>query len=186
MPVEQALKEMQKKMDKTLEFFQHELMGIRTGRASPALVENLTIDYYGTATRLREIAGISTPEPRLILIQPWDPSAVGAITKAINTSTLGITPISDGKVIRLPIPELDEERRKDLTKATKKIAEDNRIAIRNIRRETNDDLKKLQKEGKISEDEYHRLTDVVQKRTDDHVKKIDDLLRAKEEEIMEV
>ena len=186
MPQEKVLKEMQKKMDKTLEFFQHELSSIRTGKASPALVENMSIDYYGTQTRLREIAGISTPEPRLIIIQPWDPGAISGITKAINTSSLGITPVSDGKVIRLPIPELDEERRRDLIKTTKKIAEDNRVAIRNIRRETNDELKKLQKDALISEDEYHRLIDEVQKLTDNHIKKIDDFLKVKEEEIMEV
>ena len=186
MPVDRVLREMQKKMDKTLEFFQAELAGIRTGKASPALVENLSVDYYGTTTRLREIAGISTPEPRLILIQPWDPGALSEITKAINKSSLGITPVSDGKVIRLPIPELDEERRRDLTKTTKRIAEDSRVATRNIRRETNDDLKKLQKEGKIAEDDYHRLIDDVQKLTDDHIIKIDNLLKAKEDEIMEV
>jgi len=173
-------------MHRTIEFFQSELTGIRTGKASPALVENMTIDYYGTPTRLREIAGISTPEPRLILIQPWDPGAVSAVTKAINTSPLGIAPVSDGKVIRLPIPELDEERRNDLIKTTKKIAEGNRVAIRNIRRETNDELKTLQKDGKISEDDYHRLHDEVQKITDDHIRKIDELLRTKEDEIMEV
>ncbi len=186
MPQEKVLRETQSKMHKTAEFFQNELAGIRTGKASPALVENMSVDYYGTPTRLREIAGISTPEPRLILIQPWDPGAVSAITKAMNLSSLGITPISDGKVIRLPIPELDEERRNDLIKTTKTIAEDNRIAIRNIRRETNDELKKLQKDGKISEDDYHRLHDEVQKITNDHIRKIDDLLRAKEDEIMEV
>ena len=186
MPQEKVLREMQKKMDKTIEFFQSELAGIRTGKASPALVENLAVDYYGTTTRLREIAGISTPEPRMIMIQPWDPGAVPAITKAINVSALGITPISDGKIIRLPIPELDEERRKDLIKTTKKIAEDNRVAIRNIRREVNDELKKLQKDGLISEDDLHRITDEVQKLTDGHIKKIDSLLKTKEEEIMKV
>jgi len=186
MPQEKVLKDAQHRMDKTIEFFQSELSGIRTGKASPALVENMNVDYYGTSTRLREIAGISTPEVRMILIQPWDPGAISAITKAINTSSLGITPVSDGKVIRLPIPELDEERRKDLIKTTKNIAEDNRVAVRNIRREINDDLKKLQKDGQISEDEYHRLHDVVQKNTDDHIKKIDNLLKTKEEEIMKV
>ena len=186
MPQERVLREIKNRMDKTLEFFQNELAGIRTGKASPALVENMNVDYYGTVTRLREIAGISTPEPRLILIQPWDPGAVSAITKMINTSSLGITPISDGKVIRLPIPELDEERRKDLTKTTKRIAEDDRVAIRNIRRETNDELKKLQKDGQISEDDFHRLIEEIQKITDEHIKKIDDLLKAKEYEIMEV
>lgn len=186
MPQEKILREMQKKMDKTIEFFQSELSGIRTGKASPALVENLAVDYYGTSTRLREIAGISVPEPRMIVIQPWDPGAVPAITKAINTSSLGITPISDGKIIRLPIPELDEERRKDLIKTTKKIAEDNRVAIRNIRRETNEELKKIQKDGHISEDDLHRITDDVQKLTDEHIKKIDSMLKAKEDEIMKV
>ena len=184
--VEKMLKEMRSKMDKTVEHYQNEFAKIRTGKASPALVESLNVQYYGKPTRLREIAGITTPEPRTIIIQPWDPTVVGDVVKAINISGLGITPISDGKIIRLPIPELDEERRKDLDKMVKKLAEEGRVALRNIRRETNDELKRLQKEGKITEDDLYRNEDDVQKMTDERIEKIDELLSHKEKEIMEV
>jgi ribosome recycling factor len=145
MPIDKLLREMNAHMDKTIQVFHDELATIRTGKASPALVENIQVDYYGTPTRLREMAKIATPEPRLIVIQPWDPSVVPSIVKAINQSALGITPVNDGKLVRLPIPELDEERRKDLVKTVRKIGEDTRVSIRNIRREQNEELKKLQK-----------------------------------------
>jgi len=186
MPIDKLLKEMNARMDKAVHVFKDELGTIRTGKASPALVENITVDYYGTPTRLREIAKIATPEPRLIVIQPWDPSVVGNIVKAINQSALGITPINDGKLVRLPIPELDEERRKDLVKAVRKMAEDARVAVRNIRREQNDELKQLQKKGTITEDDLHREEKSVQEATDGHIKKLDELLSHKEKEIMEV
>lgn len=186
MPIDKLLKEMQAKMDRTTQVFKDELATIRTGKASPALVENLTVDYYGTPTRLREMAKIATPEPRLIVIQPWDPSVVPNIVKAINQSALGITPVNDGKLVRLPIPELDEERRHDLVKTVRKTAEDARIAVRNIRREQNDELKKLQKDGTITEDDLHREEKHVQEMTDGHIKKLDELLAHKEKEIMEV
>jgi ribosome recycling factor len=186
MPIDKLLREMNARMDKTVHVFHDELASIRTGKASPALVENIMADYYGTPTRLREMAKIATPEPRMIVIQPWDPSVVPSIVKAINQSSLGITPINDGKLVRLPIPELDEERRQDLVKTVRKMAEDARVAVRNIRREQNDELKQLQKDGRITEDDLHREEKSVQEATDGHIKKIDELLAHKEKEIMEV
>jgi ribosome recycling factor len=186
MPIDKLLREMNAHMDKTVQVLKTELATIRTGKASPALIENLMVDYYGTPTRLRDIAKIATPEPRLIVVQPWDPSAVGNVVKAINQSTLGITPINDGKVIRLPVPELDEERRQDLVKTVRKMAEDARVAVRNIRREQNEELKKLQKQGLITEDDLHREEKRVQEMTDGHIKTLDEHLVHKEKEIMEV
>lgn len=186
MPLDKLLKETKAKMDKSVEFVRTEFAGIRTGKASPGLVENISVDYYGTKTRMRELANISTPEPRLIVIHPWDPGAVGAVIKAIEQSDLGITPISDGKILRIPIPELSEERRKDLTKLVKKMAEDGKVAIRNIRRAANDEIKRLRKEGLLPEDDSFREENEVQDLTDEHIEKIDELLKHKEEEIMEV
>jgi ribosome recycling factor len=186
MPLDKLLRETKAKMDKSVEFVHSEFATIRTGKASPALVENITADYYGTKTRLRELANISTPEPRLIVIHPWDPGAVGAVVKAIEQSNLGITPVSDGKLIRIPIPELSEERRKDLIKLIKKMAEDGKVAIRNIRRATNDEIKTLRKEGTLPEDASFREENEVQKLTDEHIEKIDELVKHKEQEIMEV
>jgi len=186
MPVDKLLRETKDKMDKSAEFVRNEFATIRTGKASPSLVENIAVDYYGTKTHLRELANISTPEPRLIVIHPWDPGAVGAVIKAIEQSNLGITPISDGKIVRIPIPELSEERRKDLIKLVKKMAEDGKVAIRNIRRTANDEIKHLRKEGLIPDDDSFREEHDVQKLTDEHVKKIDELLKHKEQEIMEV
>lgn len=185
-PIEKLFKEMNSKMEKSIEFIHHEFSTIRTGKASSSLVENINVDYYGAPTRLKELAGISTPEPRMVVIQPWDPSVVGAVTKAINAANIGITPIADGKLVRIPIPELNEERRKELNKLVKKMAEDGRIAIRNIRRETNDEIKKMQKKGEISEDEMYRYEEKVQKVTDDQIEEIDGILVHKEKEIMEV
>ena len=185
-PIDKLLKDTNTRMQKTIEYVHHEFSTIRTGKASAALVENINIDYYGTPTRLRELAGISTPEPRMIVIQPWDPTIVPAVVKAINTANIGITPVADGKIVRMPIPELDETRRKELTKYVKKLAEDSRVAVRNIRRETNDEIKKMQKKGDISEDDMYRHEETVQKATDSHIKEIDELLAHKEKEIMEV
>ncbi len=186
MPIDKLLRDMNARMDKTVHVFKDELATIRTGKASPALVENISVDYYGTPTRLREIAKIATPEPRLIVIQPWDPSVVANIVKAINQSALGITPVNDGKLVRLPIPELDEERRRDLVKTVRKMGEDARVAVRNIRREQNEELKRLQKEGQITEDDLHREEKSVQEATNGHIKKLDELIAHKEKEIMEV
>jgi ribosome recycling factor len=186
MELDSVLEQMESKMMKTLEAVEHEFSSIRTGKASPALVENIMVDYYGTQTRLREIAGISTPEPRLIVIQPWDPSAVDAIEKALMKSKLGINPIKDGRILRIPIPELSEERRTGLSKVVKQMAEEGRVAIRNVRREANESVKKLQKDGKITEDDMRRSEKEVQEKTDEYIKEIDTLLHHKEKDIMEI
>jgi len=186
MPLDKLLRESKEKMDKTVEFVRSEFATIRTGKASASLVENIAVDYYGTKTRIRELANISTPEPRLVVIHPWDPGAVGAVIKAVEQSGLGITPISDGKNVRIPIPELSEERRKDLIKVVRKMAEDGRVSVRNIRRTANEEIKRMRKDGILPEDESFREENEVQKLTDEHIKKIDELLEHKEAEIMEV
>lgn len=176
----------EEKMDKCVEFLHHELSGLRTGKASPSLVENITVEYYGTATRLRDIANISTPEPRLLVVSPFDPSSLGAIEKGISAANIGITPMNDGRLIRVPIPELSEERRKDLVKVASRATEEQRIAVRNVRRDANEALKTLQKNGKITEDDRDQSLEEVQKLTDAHIKKMDDMLAAKEKEVMAV
>ena len=176
----------EEKMDKCVEFLHHDLSGLRTGKASPSLVENITVEYYGTATRLRDIANISTPEPRLLVISPFDPSSLGNIEKAISAANIGITPMNDGRLIRVPIPELSEQRRKDLAKVAARATEEQRIAVRNVRRDANELLKALQKNSKITEDDRDQSLEEVQKLTDAHVKKMDDMLAAKEKEVMSV
>ena len=161
-------------------------VGIRTGKASPALVENIKVPYYGTPTRLKEIAGISTPEPRLIVINPFDPTVLPETEKAILAANLGVTPINDGRLIRVPIPELSEERRTEMAKVTKRMAEEGRVAVRNVRRDANDHIKDIQKNGKITEDEKENALEQTQKTTDEYIDKIDGLLNAKTEEIMAV
>ena len=184
--VDDILLESEDKMSKAVEFLHQEFNGLRTGKASPSLVENIGVDYYGTQTRLKELAGIATPEPRLIVINPYDPSSLPAIEKAILAANLGVTPINDGRVIRVPIPELSEERRKDLIKVAKRMAEDQRVAIRNLRRDANDNIKDLQKNSKISEDERDGGLEEIQRLTDEYIKKIDDMLDAKEKDVMSV
>jgi ribosome recycling factor len=176
----------EEKMDKCVEFLHHDLSGLRTGKASPSLVENITVEYYGTATRLRDIANISTPEPRLLVISPFDPSSLGNIEKAISAANIGITPMNDGRLIRVPIPELSEQRRKDLAKVAARATEEQRIAVRNVRRDANELLKTLQKNSKITEDDRDQSLEEVQKLTDAHVKKMDDMLTAKEKEVLSV
>lgn len=176
----------EEKMDKCVEFLHHELSGLRTGKASPSLVENITVEYYGTATRLRDIANISTPEPRLLVISPFDPSSLGAIEKAINAANIGITPMNDGRLIRVPIPELSEQRRKDLAKVASRATEEQRIAIRNVRRDANELLKALQKNSTITEDDRDESLEEVQKLTDNHIQKMDGMLAAKEKEVLSV
>ena len=176
----------EEKMDKAVEFLQQELNGLRTGKASPSLVENITVDYYGAASRLRDISNISTPEPRLITISPFDPSSLGTIEKAIIAANIGITPLNDGRLIRVPIPELSEERRKDLAKVASRTTEEQRVAARNVRREANDQLKALEKGGKITEDDLTASLEEIQTLTDAHIKKMDELLAAKEKEVMDV
>lgn len=182
----QAHKELEEKMNKTLKVLKDDLNSIRAGRANPAMLDRLTIDYYGTTTPIKQIASIAAPEPRLITIQPYDPSVMNLIEKAIQQSDLGINPSNDGKIIRLNIPQLTEERRKELTKLVKKIAEDSKIALRNERRNVNDALKKMQKDGELTEDDLKAAQDEVQKITDNYIKKVDEMVEAKEKEIMEV
>lgn len=174
------------RIEKTKSVLKEELNSIRAGRANPSLLDRITVDYYGTETPLKNIANISAPEPRLLLIQPFDPSSIKEIEKAINESDLGINPTSDNKVIRLQVPQLTEERRRDLTKTVKRIGEDSKIAVRNVRREANEDLKKQEKAGEISEDELKRSLEEVQKTIEKAVEDIDNIVNLKEKEVMEV
>ena len=186
MSLQAVLDEMEEKMMKTLEVVHNECSTVRTGKASPALVDNIDVEAYGATMKLKQLALISTPEPRLLVISPFDASTTQAIEKAIKESKLGITPSVDGKIIRLPIPALSEERRRDLVKTLKQIAEETRVRIRSSRRDGMDALKKAQKEGHITEDALGAYEKDVQKLTDDYVKKVDDALTAKEADIMKV
>lgn len=174
------------KMARSIESFRKELGKIRTGRASFSLLEGIKVDYYGTPTPLQQVGTLSVPESRMITITPWDAKMVGPIEKAVRASGLGLNPASDGKVVRIPIPPLTEERRKDLVKVVRKMAEDARIAIRNIRRDAIDRIKEREKNKEISEDEMKRHQERVQKETDSYIRKIDEILKSKEQEIMEV
>ena len=174
------------RMDKALTDLQHEMASIRTGRASVSIFDNIKVDYYGTPTPLNQVANLHVPEPTLITIQPWDVSQIGSIEKAIRTSDLGLNPANDGKIIRVPIPALTEERRKEIVKRLHHIAEDHRVALRNIRRDANEHLKKLLKDKAISEDEERRALDDVQKMTDGHIRRSTRLSKAKEKEILEI
>jgi ribosome recycling factor len=184
--IDDLLADASRRMDKSVEATAHELSTIRTGRASAALLDRINVDYYGQPTPLRQLATLNVPEPRLLTVQPFDPSSVKAIERAIQESDLGLTPANDGKIIRLPIPQLTEERRKELVKVVRHLAEEGRVAVRNVRRDVMHDLKELVKSGEVGDDEEHRAEDSAQKTTDDHTKRIDDLLKHKEEEIMEV
>jgi len=174
------------KMDKAVQAFQKELNRLRTGRASPALLEGIRVDYYGTPTPLQQTASIAIPESRLIIIQPWDKTIIEQIEKAIQKANLGISPMNDGKVIRISIPPLTEERRKEIVKMAKKMGEECRITLRNIRRDANESLKKLEKDKTLPEDEYHRSVDEMQKMTDEHIKRTDEILEEKQEEILTI
>ena len=184
--IEDFLADAKRRMDKSIETTHHEFNSIRTGRASPALLDRITIDYYGTPTPLKSLASISAPEARLLVVQPFDPGAIKNIERAVQESDLGLTPSNDGKVVRLPIPALTEERRKDLVKVVRRVAEDGKVAIRNVRRDVMQHLKELVVTGEVGDDEERRAEQQVQKITDDHTKSIDDLLKVKEAEIMEV
>ena len=184
--IEDFLADAKRRMDKSIEATHHEFNSIRTGRASPALLDRITIDYYGTPTPLKSLASISAPEARLLVVQPFDPGAIKNIERAVQESDLGLTPSNDGKVVRLPIPALTEERRKDLVKVVRRVAEDGKVAIRNVRRDVMQHLKELVVNGEVGDDEERRAEQQVQKITDDHTKSIDDLLKVKEAEIMEV
>jgi len=184
--VEEVLIDCEEKMEKSVAFLHEQFSGIRTGKASPALVENVQIPYYGTPTRLRELANISTPEPRLIVINAYDPSVLPEIEKNILAANLGVTPMNDGRVVRVPIPELNEERRNELGKVARRMSEDARVAVRNIRREANDQVKSLQKSSTITEDDRDEGLKEIQKLTDKTIASIDEGLKAKDAEIMEV
>jgi ribosome recycling factor len=173
-------------MARSIESFRKELGKIRTGRASFSLLDGIKVDYYGTLTPLQQVGTLSVPESRLITVTPWDGKMIGPIEKAIQASGLGLNPSSDGKVVRVPIPPLTEERRKELVKLVKKMAEDARVAVRNVRREAIERTKEKEKKKEISEDAMKRGQERIQKETDAFVKKIDDMLKAKEQEIMEV
>ena len=184
--IEDFLADAKRRMDKSIEATHHEFNSIRTGRASPALLDRITIDYYGTPTPLSNMATISAPEARLLSVQPYDATQIKAIEKAIMESDLGLTPSNDGKLIRLPIPALTEERRKELVKLVRRYAEDGKVAIRNVRRDVMRHLEELVRNGDVGDDEERRAETQVQRLTDDHVKQIDELLKHKEAEIMEV
>jgi len=173
------------KMEKSVTLLAQELSKLRTGRASPALLEGIKVDYYGSTLPLNQVASISIPEPRMIIVQPWDKNALGAIEKALFKSGIGITPNSDGNVIRLAIPPLTTERREELVKLVQKLGEDTKIAIRNIRREANSEIKKEEKNKTISEDESYKAQEFTQKLTDEFIAKVDDVLKKKEKEIRE-
>jgi ribosome recycling factor len=174
------------RMEKALTDLQHEMSSIRTGRASLGILDHIRVDYYGTPTPLNQIANLHVPEPSLITVQPWDVSQIGPIEKAIRASDLGLNPANDGKVIRLPIPPLTEERRKELVKRLHGVAEHHRVALRNIRRDANDAVKKLLKDKKVTEDDDKRAHDENQKLTDSYIEKIDAAARTKEKEILEI
>jgi len=186
MTIDEFIQDATRRMDKSVESAQHEFNTLRTGRASAALLDRIQIDYYGTKTPLKQLATINAPEPRLLTVQPFDPSSLSSIERTIQESDLGLTPSNDGKIIRLPIPQLTEERRKELVKVARQMAEEGRVAIRNVRRDVMHHLKELVDKGEVGSDEEHRAEEHVQKLTDDHVHKIDELLKRKEAEIMEV
>ena len=182
---DEIISEMREKMEKTGEVLNQEYKKMRTGRASTSIIEGIRVECYGTQMRLNQIASLSSPESRLLTIQPWDQSIIGNIEKSILKSQLGLTPVNDGKLIRISIPPLTEERRKELAKMAKKMAEESKVSIRNHRRDANEMLKELKKESEISEDEMHTYQDKVQEITDEFIKEIDAIRKEKENEILE-
>jgi len=181
-----VLDNVEKKMNASIVDARHKLAAVRTGRASLAMFDGVAVDYYGTMTPLSQVAKLSIPEPSLVVAQPFDPSTIGAIEKAILGADLGLNPANDGKLVRIPIPPLTEDRRKQLAKKIRELGEEARTAIRLVRRDANEELKKLEKDGKLSQDDARRATEDVQKRTDKHSGDIDALVKTKEKEIMEV
>ena len=178
--------EIEDKMQKAVDYLQEELVAIRAGRANPAILNKVTVDYYGAQTALNQVGAISVPEARQILITPWDKSLIGPITKAIQMAELGVNPINDGNGVRLTFPELNEDRRKQIVKEVKALGEDAKVAVRNVRRDGIDDAKKQEKAGEITEDELKGAEDKIQKITDKFTAKIDEMISAKEKEVMEV
>ena len=185
MVLKSLLKDTEEKMKKVIEATKREFSELRTGRANPKMVEGLHVNYYGTPTLLKEIASISVPEARLIIIHPWDPNALGEIEKAIYQSNLGITPSNDGKVVRLTVPPLSSERREEIVKIVKNIAEEGRVSIRTVRKDANEKIRSLEKEKKISEDDRFKGEEEVQKLTDKYIKEIEKILQEKEKELKE-
>jgi ribosome recycling factor len=183
---DEELKEFREKMTKTMAAFESDLNKIRTGRASLAILDGIRVDYYGSPTPINQVATMAIPESRLITIKPWDPSIIGEIEKAVLKSELGVTPVNDGKTIRITIPKLTEERRKELVKVVRRKGEDGKVAIRNIRREANDWYRSLEKEKAISEDELHKGLEEVQKLTAEFIQRVDEILDLKEKEILEI
>jgi len=180
------LKDIEKRMDRAVEVFRQELAGLRTGRASTSLLEPIHVQAYGTEMLLNQVATVSAPEPRLLVVQVWDRSLVKAVEKAIRESGLGLNPMTEGNVIRVPLPELSEERRRELVKVAHRYAEQARVAVRNVRRDAMETLKRREREGEISQDEHRRLAEQVQKLTDGHIATIDRLLEQKEKDILQV
>jgi ribosome recycling factor len=184
--IEDVVADAQRRMDRTIESTRQEFGSVRTGRASAGLLDRIQVSYYGTKTPLNQLAQISVPEPRLLSIQPYDKAAIKEIERAILESDLGLTPANDGQLIRLPVPQLTEQRRKELVRVVGKLAEEGRIALRNVRRDAITHLKDLEKKGEVGVDELHRAEDRMQKLTDEHVKLVDELYKHKETEILEV
>jgi ribosome recycling factor len=178
--------DLKRRMDHAVTGFQQNLAATRTGRASVHMLDQIKVDYYGTPTPISQMAQLSAPEPQMILISPWDPTTLKEIEKALQTSDLGFNPIADGKVVRVPVPPMTEERRRDVVKHLNKVLEEHRTAVRNVRRDGNDALKKLAKDKKISEDEEKRALEEVQKMTDDEIRRMEELSRKKEVEVMQV
>jgi ribosome recycling factor len=186
MMAKQVLQNTKERMEKAIQAYTRELASIRAGRASASLLDKVTVDYYGAPTPINQLASVSVPEARLLVIQPYDKTQVAEVEKAILKSDLGLNPTNDGTVIRIAIPALTEERRRELVKLVKKYSEDAKVAVRNVRRDANDDLKKLEKNGEITEDDLKGYNEDVQKLTDEHIAKIDNVTKDKEKEIMEV
>lgn len=184
--IDEIFEDLKERMGKSVEALQREFSRLRTGRASVSLLDGIRVSYYDTVTPLNQMASLAVPEPRLIIVQPWDKTALGEIEKAILKSELGLTPMNDGKVIRIAIPPLTEERRKELVKVARKMAEDNKVAIRNIRRDANEMLKDLKKEKEITEDDLYRSQEEVQKLTDQFISQVDEVCTTKEKEILEI
>ena len=184
--MDELIDDAKRRMDKSVDATVHEFNTVRTGRASAGLLDRIHVEYYGQRTPLKQLATINVPEPRMLTIQPFDPSTLKTIERAIQESDLGLTPSNDGRIIRLPIPQLTEERRKELVKVVRHLAEEGRVAVRNIRRDVMHDLKELVRDGEVGDDEERRAEERVQKLTNEHVTRIDELLKRKEEEILEV
>lgn len=185
-PLKDIRAQLKSRMEKAVEDFRREMAATRTGRASVHMLDTVNVEYYGSQMPLNQIAQVHAPEPQLITVQPFDPTSLPAIEKAIRTADLGLNPMNDGKLIRVPVPALTEERRKDMVKHLHKILEEHRTAIRNIRRDGNDAIKKAMKDKKITEDDEKRAMDEIQKLTDDEIKKMEDMSKAKEKEVMEI